>query len=41
MLGSVSRGILRESKRPVLVVRAASVTESADVRPPAGIGLGL
>ncbi|MGZ8701395.1 MAG: universal stress protein [Gaiellaceae bacterium] len=41
LLGSVSRGILRESKRPVLVVRAASVTESADVRPPAGIGLGL
>jgi nucleotide-binding universal stress UspA family protein len=26
LLGSVSRGVLRESKRPVLIVRAAAVT---------------
>jgi nucleotide-binding universal stress UspA family protein len=26
LLGSISRGVLRESKRPVLIVRAATVT---------------
>ena len=42
LLGSVSRGVLRESMRPVLVVRGgASVPHSADVRPRAGIGLGF
>ena len=42
LLGSVSRGVLAESKRPVLVVRGgASIRHSADVRRPAGIGLGF
>jgi nucleotide-binding universal stress UspA family protein len=42
LLGSVSRGVLAESKRPVLVVRGdASMRHSADVRRPAGIGLGF
>jgi nucleotide-binding universal stress UspA family protein len=42
LLGSVSRGVLAASKRPVLVVRgAASIRHSADVRRPAGIGLGF
>ena len=31
LLGSVSRDILGESKRPVLIVRAAAVAEPADV----------
>ena len=31
LLGSVSRGILGESKRPVLIVRAAAVAAPADV----------
>ena len=42
LLGSVSRGVLAESKRPVMVVRGgASIRHSADVRRPAGIGLGF
>jgi len=42
LLGSVSRGILGESKRPVLIVRGgASVPHSADARPAAGIGMGF
>jgi nucleotide-binding universal stress UspA family protein len=41
LLGSVSRGVLAESKRPVLVVRAgAPIRHTADVRRRAGIGLG-
>ena len=32
LLGSVSRGVLREARRPVLVVRAASVRELATAR---------
>jgi nucleotide-binding universal stress UspA family protein len=31
LLGSVSRGVLREARRPVLVVRAAAVREPAAV----------
>jgi len=34
LLGSVSRGILRETKRPVLVVRPAAIV-------PAAVGLGF
>ena len=34
LLGSVSRGVLRESKRPVLVVRATAAS-------PAAVGLGF
>jgi nucleotide-binding universal stress UspA family protein len=41
LLGSVSRGILSESKRPVLVVRAAAVGPRRNADQPAGIGLGL
>ena len=42
LLGSVSRGVLAESKRPVMVVRGgASIRHSANVRQPAGIGLGF
>ena len=42
LLGSVSRGVLAESKRPVMVVRGgASISHSAGVRRPAGIGLGF
>jgi nucleotide-binding universal stress UspA family protein len=41
LLGSVSRGVLAESKRPVLVVRAgAPIPHTADVRRRARIGLG-
>jgi nucleotide-binding universal stress UspA family protein len=36
LLGSVSRGILRESRRPVVVVRAGAAAER-----PVGIGLGV
>lgn len=36
LLGSVSRGVLSESKRPVLVVRGTTVG-----RRPAGVGLGM
>jgi nucleotide-binding universal stress UspA family protein len=42
LLGSVSRGILRESMRPVLVVRGgASVPHAGNTRRRAGIGLGF
>ena len=42
LFGSVSRGVLAESKRPILVVRGdASIAHSGDVRRPAGIGLGF
>jgi nucleotide-binding universal stress UspA family protein len=42
LLGSVSRGVLAASKRPVLVVRGgASIRHSAGVRRPAGVGLGF
>lgn len=41
LLGSVSRGVLAESKRPVMVVRAgAPIPHTADVRRRATIGLG-
>ena len=36
LLGSVSRGILRESMRPVLVVRGAAVAQK-----PTPVGLGM
>jgi nucleotide-binding universal stress UspA family protein len=39
-LGSVSRGVLQESTRPVLVARG-STAHSPDVRRLAGIGLGF
>lgn len=42
LLGSVSRGVLRESMRPVLVVRGgASIRHSGDTRRRTGIGLGF
>jgi nucleotide-binding universal stress UspA family protein len=42
LLGSVSRGVLAESRRPTLVVRGdASIARPGDVRRPAGIGLGF
>ena len=41
LLGSVSRGILGESKRPVMVVRAGAVVLHADVRRQAAIGMGF
>ena len=42
LLGSVSRGILQESMRPVLVVRGgASVPHAGNMRRSAGIGLGF
>jgi nucleotide-binding universal stress UspA family protein len=42
LLGSVSRGVLAESKRPVMVVRGgASIPHSGNVRRRAGIGLGF
>lgn len=42
LLGSVSRGILQESMRPVLVVRGgASVPRAGNTRRRAGIGLGF
>ena len=34
LLGSVSRGVLRESKRPVLIVRAAAGDPGAGLTPP-------
>lgn len=40
LLGSVSRGVLRESKRPVLIVRAALVHDHAGVGSAARAGLG-
>jgi nucleotide-binding universal stress UspA family protein len=42
LLGSVSRGVLAESKRPVMIVRGgAAIRHSDDARRPAGIGLGF
>jgi nucleotide-binding universal stress UspA family protein len=42
LLGSVSRGVLAESKRPVLVVRGgASTPTSGGTRQMAGVGLGF
>ena len=41
LLGSVSRGILRESKRPVLVVRGTGAAAPASVGRSAGVGLGF
>jgi nucleotide-binding universal stress UspA family protein len=42
LLGSVSRGVLAESKRPVTVVRGgASIPHAGNGRRPAGIGLGF
>jgi nucleotide-binding universal stress UspA family protein len=41
LLGSVSRGILAESKRPVLIVRGGASVPRSDVRRPAGIGMGF
>ena len=38
LLGSVSRGILRESKRPVLVVRGTAAARRAKAAEPAGVG---
>ena len=41
LLGSVSRGILGESKRAVLVVRGGAPVPHSDVRRHAGIGMGF
>jgi nucleotide-binding universal stress UspA family protein len=42
LLGSVSRGVLAESKRPLMVVRGGTpLRHFANVRQPAGIGLGF
>jgi nucleotide-binding universal stress UspA family protein len=41
LLGSVSRGVLAESKRPVLIVRKGTSVPHSDVRRPAGIGMGF
>lgn len=41
LLGSVSRGILAESKRPVLVVRGGASVPHADVRRLVGVGMGF
>jgi len=41
VLGSVSQGLLRESKRSVLVARGVSVADAPHARPLAGIGLGF
>jgi nucleotide-binding universal stress UspA family protein len=41
LLGSVSRGILGESKRAVLVVRGGAPVPHSDARRPAGIGMGF
>jgi nucleotide-binding universal stress UspA family protein len=41
LLGSVSRGILAESKGPVLIVRGGASVPHSDVRRPAGIGMGF
>jgi nucleotide-binding universal stress UspA family protein len=41
LLGSVSRGILGESKRAVLVVRGGAPVPHSNVRRPAGIGMGF
>jgi nucleotide-binding universal stress UspA family protein len=41
LLGGVSRGVLRESTRPVLVVRASSEAKVPDARHALGVGLGF
>jgi len=41
LLGSVSRGVLRESRRSVLVAQGASTAHRRDERRLAGIGLGF
>ena len=41
LLGSVSRGVLSESKRPVLVVRGASLARPAEAAERTGAGLGF
>jgi nucleotide-binding universal stress UspA family protein len=41
LLGSVSRGVLTASTRPVLVVRAAPTAEPADARRISGVGAGF
>ena len=41
LLGSVSRGILGESKRPVLIVRQGAPVPHSDVRRYAGVGMGF
>jgi nucleotide-binding universal stress UspA family protein len=41
LLGSVSRGILGESKRPVLIVRQGAPVPHSDVRRHAEIGMGF
>ena len=41
LLGSVSREIVGESKRPVVVVRGRAVVLHADVHRPAAIGMGF
>ena len=40
LLGSVSRGVMRECRRPVLVVRGAPAADGEDVRSTAGVGIG-
>lgn len=41
LLGSVSRGVLSESKRPVLVVRGASLAHAAEAGGRMRVGLGF
>ena len=41
LLGSVSRGILGESKRPVLIVRKGAPVPHSDVRRHARVGMGF
>ena len=41
LLGSVSRGVLSESKRPVLVVQGASPARPAEAAERTGVGLGF
>jgi nucleotide-binding universal stress UspA family protein len=41
LLGSISRGVLSESKRPVLVVHGASPARTAEAAERTGVGLGF
>lgn len=41
LLGSVSRGVLAESKRPVLVVPTGAAQHQHGARPAIGVGLGM